>query len=119
MNYKAPDNSLHFIQPEFAHLLPTGSVPITDEEADALRPQPVPPTPLEQIRVLEAQFADAQAKVTRQLALKALLDEAMNYPEADGMTRTQVHEFLLSNAESAYTKLFTLEQRVEELRSQL
>lgn len=35
--YKAPDNSLHFIEPEFAHLLPAGSAPITDEEAEALR----------------------------------------------------------------------------------
>ena len=39
MNYKAPDNSLHFIEPEFTHLLPAGSVPITDEEAEALRPK--------------------------------------------------------------------------------
>ena len=40
MHYKAPDNSLHFIEPEFAQLLPAGSVPITDEEAEALRPKP-------------------------------------------------------------------------------
>ena len=40
MHYKSPDNSLHFIEPEFAHLLPAGSVQITDEEAEALRPQP-------------------------------------------------------------------------------
>ena len=44
MNYKAPDNSLHFIEPEFAHLLPSGCVPITPEEAEALRPVPPPPT---------------------------------------------------------------------------
>lgn len=43
MNYKAPDNSLHFIDPEFAHLLPSGCVPITPEEAEALRPVPLPP----------------------------------------------------------------------------
>lgn len=40
MNYKAPDNSLHVIELEFSHLLPAGSVPITDEEAEALRPRP-------------------------------------------------------------------------------
>ena len=40
MHYKAPDNSLHFIEPEYAHLLPEGSLPITDKEAEALRPQP-------------------------------------------------------------------------------
>ena len=39
MHYKAPDNSLHFIEPEYAHLLPAGSVPITNEEAEALRPK--------------------------------------------------------------------------------
>jgi len=43
-HYKAPDNSLHFIEPEFAHLLPAGSVPITDEEAEALKPVPPEPT---------------------------------------------------------------------------
>ena len=41
-NYKAPDNSVHFIDSTaFEHLLPAGSVPITDEEAEALRPAPV------------------------------------------------------------------------------
>ena len=45
MYYKAPDNSLHFIEPEFAHLLPAGSVQITAEEAEALRPVP-PPAPI-------------------------------------------------------------------------
>lgn len=38
MFYKAPNNSLHFIEPEFAYLLPAGSVAITDAEAEALRP---------------------------------------------------------------------------------
>jgi len=44
MNYKAPNNSLHFIEPEYAHLLPQGSVQITDAEAEALRPKPPEPT---------------------------------------------------------------------------
>jgi hypothetical protein len=40
-HYKAPDNSLHFLDDDaYAHLLPEGSVAITDEEAEALRPQP-------------------------------------------------------------------------------
>jgi hypothetical protein len=39
MNYKAPNNSLHFLDDDsFVHLLPAGSVQITDAEADALRP---------------------------------------------------------------------------------
>jgi hypothetical protein len=41
MHYKAPDNSLHFLDnDDYAHLLPEGSVQITDEEAEALRPKP-------------------------------------------------------------------------------
>ena len=44
MNYKAPDNSLHFIEPSFAHLLPEGCVQITEDEAEALRPKPPVPT---------------------------------------------------------------------------
>jgi hypothetical protein len=40
MNYKAPDNSLHYLDSdEFEHLLPPGSVRITDAEVDALRPK--------------------------------------------------------------------------------
>ena len=44
MNYKAPQNNLHFIEPSFAHLLPEGCVQITEEEAEALRPKPAPLT---------------------------------------------------------------------------
>lgn len=44
MNYKSPDNSLHFIEPEFAHLLPAGCIEITEAEAEALRPKPPAPT---------------------------------------------------------------------------
>ena len=38
MYYKAPDNSLHFIDSAFESMLPAGSVQITDAEAEALRP---------------------------------------------------------------------------------
>lgn len=38
-HYKSPDNSLHFLDDDsFVHLLPAGSVQITDAEAEALRP---------------------------------------------------------------------------------
>ena len=38
-HYKSPDNSLHFlIDDSFVHLLPAGSVQITDAEAESLRP---------------------------------------------------------------------------------
>jgi hypothetical protein len=40
MYYKAPDNSVHFLDSaDYEYLLPAGSVQITDEEAEALRPK--------------------------------------------------------------------------------
>ena len=44
-HYKAPDNSIHFLDSaDYEYLLPAGSVQITDEEAEALRPKPPEPT---------------------------------------------------------------------------
>jgi hypothetical protein len=54
MNYKAPDNSLHFLDDNaFAHLLPAGSVQITDEEAAAIRAANAPVLTYAQKRVAE------------------------------------------------------------------
>lgn len=46
-HYKSPDNQLHWLDdPKFVHLLPAGSVPIPDAEANAIReankPKPDP-----------------------------------------------------------------------------
>ena len=44
-HYKDLNNGLHFIDDaSFAHYLPEGSVEVTDEEAEALRPVPPEPT---------------------------------------------------------------------------
>lgn len=67
MHYKAPDNSLHVIEPEFAHLLPAGSIAITDEEAEALRPQPDP------AEVIKAQIAALEATITPRRLREALM----------------------------------------------
>jgi hypothetical protein len=37
-HYKAPDNSLHFLDSAFESMLPEGSVEITEAQAEALRP---------------------------------------------------------------------------------
>ena len=118
MNYKAPDNSLHFIEPEFAHLLPAGSVPITDAEAEALRPTPPEPTPIDQIRALEQQYADAQVMMTRQALLVIALDKACADPTAAGLTRDEVHTVLMGG-DNGYRALYLLEQQVSALRKQL
>lgn len=88
----------------------------TPEPAD--QPAVVAPTPLEQIRALEQQYADTQAKVTRQALLALALDKAMTYPEAEGLTREQVHAFLMTQ-DNGYRALYELEQKVDALRSKV
>ena len=89
----------------------------TPEPADV----PAPPTVVEQIRALEAQYADAQAKLTRQVILSQALDKAMTDPLAEGLTREQVHAALMlaNDGNTGYAALFTLEQHVATLRAQL
>ena len=71
MNYKAPDNSLHFIEPEFAHMLPAGCVPITPEEAEALRPVPPPPTTQDLLNKLDADNTLTQRNLRETVMLMA------------------------------------------------
>lgn len=66
--YKAPDNSLHCVEPEFAYLLPSGSVEITDAEADAIRaeqqavlPAPEPVDPVTKLKDFLASNPDVAA----------------------------------------------------------
>lgn len=44
-HYKDTENKLHWLEDaQYEYLLPSGSMQISDEEADALRPQPPAPT---------------------------------------------------------------------------
>jgi len=92
----------------------------TQAELDVIAntPAPIPPSPIDQIRELEAEYADAQAKVTRQALLSLALEKAMALPEAAGLSQAQVHAYLMS-MDNGYKALFTLEQQVEALRAQL
>ena len=72
MNYKAPDNSLHFLDNDsFAHLLPAGCVPITPEEAEALRPVPPPPTTQDLLNKLDADNTLTQRNLRETVMLMA------------------------------------------------
>lgn len=80
-------------------------------------PAPLPPTPLEQIRALEAPFDDAMKKINRQLAIALLLKEACARPEAAGLSPAQVSAFLIANEpDKAYAKMVALEAVVAPLR---
>jgi hypothetical protein len=72
-HYKAPDNSLHFLDDDsFVHLLPAGSVQITDAEADAMRPvpSPAPLAPLSPRQIRQALTA-AGLRATVETAIAA------------------------------------------------
>ena len=54
MHYKSPDNSVHFLDDDsFAHLLPTGSVSISDAEAEAIIASKIVPLTYAQKRAAE------------------------------------------------------------------
>ena len=75
MHYKAPDNSVHFLDDDsFAHLLSEDCVQISDEEAEAIRlSQIVPPTHNE---LILAQIAQLEATITNRRIREAALTDA-------------------------------------------
>lgn len=74
--YKAPDGSLHVIDPEYAHYLPEGSVAISSEEAAAIR-------------------ASHQAQVDPVQQVKDRIDSI----ERETLMNRAVREFMLAQAE--------------------
>lgn len=97
MNYKAPDNSLHFIEPEFAYMLPAGCVPITPEEAEALRPKLPEPTTQDKLNALDAENALTQRNLRETVmlmaeAFKTLSDGALDLSQIPGVQKVYAVE---------------------------
>ena len=89
------------------------------ELSDIANQGAAPPLPaIDQIRKLEAQYADAQARVTRQSLLALALERAMQDPAAAGLSSAEVHAFLVTQ-DNGYAALYTLEQQVAALRAQI
>ena len=101
MNYKAPDNSLHFIEPEFAYLLPAGCVPITDEEAEALRPVPPPPTTQDLLNKLDADNQLTQRNLRETVMLMAEAFKQVTNGAVDLSTIPGVAQVYAVEAEAA------------------
>jgi hypothetical protein len=105
MYYKAPDNSVHFLDDDsFISLLPSGSVPITDEEAEALKPAPAAPSAQSQISALEQ--SNLLPRVTREFMLLQFAAVAAS----QGIDPT---------TNIAYVKVKELDDQIAGLRSQL
>tara|TARA_R110000868_G_scaffold85636_4_gene240735 strand:- start:687 stop:1055 length:369 start_codon:yes stop_codon:yes gene_type:complete len=87
---------------------------------------PIPPTPLEQIRALERQYADDTAKITRQTLLMATVATAQARPEAAALTAGMTQEeakatvtAYLVATDPGFKRMFELEQAIEPLRAQI
>lgn len=121
--FKAPNNDTRL-----ADEAPEGWVEITTEELDSIRASrnvaPSLPSPLEQIRALEAAKADAVAKVTRQALLMQTVAIALARPEAAaltaGMTPPQAQAAVtayLVATDPGFKLMYELEQEIEPLRA--
>ena len=100
-HYKAPDNSLHFIEPEFAYLLPAGCVQITAEEAQALRPVPPPPTTQDLLNKLDADNALTQRNLRETVMLMAEAFKLISNNAVDLSTIPGVAKVYAVEAEAA------------------
>ena len=108
MNYKAPDNSLHFIDPAFVHLLPTGCVPVSAEEVEAIRAASIPAqTPIDLLNKLDAE---------NQLTQRNLRETIMLMNEAFKMVSNNAVD--LSNIPGV-AQVYAVEAQAEALRAQL
>ena len=97
MHYKAPDHSVHHLDStQFEHLLPAGSIQITDEEAEAMRvatiPAPVPPTVAEQLAKLDTDNALSQRNLRDTIllmseAFKTLSGGALDLAQLPGVAK--------------------------------
>jgi hypothetical protein len=106
MNYKAPDDSLHFIEPEFAHLLPAGCVQITEQEAEALRPVHLP-TVADQLAALDAANTLTQRNLRETVMLMA---EAFKQVTAGAVDLSAI---------PGVAKVYAVEAEAAALRAQL
>lgn len=112
-HYKAPDNSLHVIEPEFEHLLPAGCVAITEEEAEALRPKPNPADVIRaQIKAIE--LAELTPRNTREALIYLAEKEAIAVASQLGVTPEQV---LAANI--GYQNAKAVDLQITALRAQI
>lgn len=116
--YKAPDQSLHHIETAFSYLLPVGSTPISDEEAQALIDaiEPILPSPAEQIEALEREHMMPRA--TREFMLTFMETNAIQQGGEQGLTPEQsISALRVGN--SGYRKVKELDEQISALRAQL
>ena len=107
-NYKTPENKVHFLDSAvYEHLLPAGSVQITDEEAEALKPVPPEPTTQDLLAKLDAENALTQRNLRETVMLMAEAFKTLSGGQLDLTTINGV------------AKVYSVEAEAEALRAQL
>lgn len=112
-NYKAPDNSVHCIDPDFYALLPAGCVEITQAEAEAIREASKPVVdPKVQTLALISQIEreTLMNRATRELMLGIAEKEGASL----GLTPEQLYV-----ANVAYRSVKDVDSRIAALRAQI
>lgn len=109
MHYKAPDNSLHFLDDDsFAHILPAGCVQITKEEAEAIIEANKPiPTAKEKLELLDAENALTQRNLRETVML---MNEAFKQLSGGALDLSQI---------PGVAMVYAVEAQAAELRAQL
>lgn len=116
--YKAPDNSLHCIEPECADMLPAGCVEITEAEADEIRAanQPQPdPVQLVKDQIVAIERDTMMNRAVREGWLLLVEREAMREFGVDQPTAQSG----LYSGNLAYKKVKDVDTQIVALRSQI
>lgn len=107
-HYKAPDNSLHYLDDDgFVHLLPEGCIAITAEEAIALQNKPVASTVQDKLARLDAENALTQRNLRETIML---MTEAFKTVTGGAVDLSQI---------PGVAKVYEVEAEAANLRSQL
>lgn len=102
-HYKDQTNKLHWIDgAAFFHLLPEGSVEITDEEAEVIRLESLPPSDpaaekkLKLSKISQEMISSGVFEVFTLVAKQVYFDKVKALPEAAGLTDEQIHQALIN-----------------------
>lgn len=142
-NYRAPDNSIHCIDPDFAYMLPDGCVEISDEEVEAILHPPLslPQAQEQQIASIEVAYQsaiqlpvsymgatfqaddDSQAVLTKSLVAGSVPDgffwlDANNAPVTMSYPQLQgLAAAMLAQGQAAFAKKTALKQQIRDAPS--
>lgn len=119
-NYKDPDGNLHYLDDaDFAHLLPAGSIEISDEEADAIDSEKNPP--MTQNEQINAQIVALEVSnpITHRMLREFILGFSQVIAASQGVTRVQLLDPKDQHYLHAFAAFVDVNSKAAALRAQL